>query len=993
MVMVSLGEETRASCRGPSNHNAVALILPHKAMLGFDGGAIGADIYCDRSGIHARRLIDAAKVLDALKDPSNGYYDPRDPYTTVPRSTVLAGGYTPHVSAAGAAGALAGRRIGIVRESMLNPGIKLVEPITTAAAAEIRTVLGEHLGATLVESVDPLWTPDPSCEPMRTSFRQALARLVPVFMPELLFRLRDDGQPLFDAFAAAIRPTEFLPGVIFGTGDLAPVDYLVAMAEGRIEPPPNLDVATIQQQELATTFRFHISQYLSRRSADWAALGFRENLTDWATLNARSKFWGDDQRSAFLNWEAVTDPRNPLLGRQGVNERIMLRELLRRVDMMVLLENRLDALVRLHTPLPPGKIGGAIEPGVPQNLRLESFYGPNAGLTEILVPAGYVSVAYDSVFRLSDDCKSYEPTLSDEPTAIAAPGLPFSLVFRAEPGAEDVLLQIASAYEAASMRRIPPPMFHEGSLRRESVADPRRSRKDMTEPAVELNHVVSGERAVGDIGSLARRRSEPARGAGPVAPDALSCPAPRHTRPWSEPGAAIALQHGGIGERRAGTLRPKLGVDADGLGRRLARRHDRADPCRRAAGHHQSTDPERYDRRVSAGGACWLAGPDRRGARARHGGRGPRHAGALVHTGVSGAGRRAGGSLRDHDRCDASGRLHRLLRGHHRLRCLRRPRPGRLPGPGHGGRRGSSDAARDGRSAGQRHRRGPTACDPRRRPSSQHRAAGRVQRADRRVSGRTRMSARALNAAILGLGWWGRTIVATLRDSPALRIVAAFDPDPSATGVAVDAGIPVAASFDDILRDPAIEAVVLCTPHTMHADQIVRAAEAGKHVFCEKPLCLTRAEAAAAIAACERARVQLGVGHERRFEPPIIELRRMVAAGELGIPLQIEANFSQDKFLALPADNWRLSGAEAPAGPMTATGIHLLDLAVSFLGPAESVLTNVRQLGSQLRQRRHAGRTRQLSERRQRPTNGDLGDPVRRSFRRLRQRGLGRGAG
>jgi amidase len=89
MVMISLGEETRASCRGPSNHNSVALLLPHKAMIGFDGGAIGADIYCDRSGIHARRIGDAAKVLDALKDKDNGYYDPRDPYTTVPRSSVL----------------------------------------------------------------------------------------------------------------------------------------------------------------------------------------------------------------------------------------------------------------------------------------------------------------------------------------------------------------------------------------------------------------------------------------------------------------------------------------------------------------------------------------------------------------------------------------------------------------------------------------------------------------------------------------------------------------------------------------------------------------------------------------------------------------------------------------------------------------------------------------------------------------------------------------
>ncbi len=459
MVMASLGEETRASCRGPSNHNAVALILPHKAMLGFDGGAIGADIYCDRTGIHARRLLDAAKVLDALKNPDEGYYDPRDPYTTVPRSSALAGGYAPHAAAPGGAGALAGVRIGVIRESMLNPGIPLLQPITTAAAAEIRAVLGEHLGATLVESADPLWPPDPSFEPMRTSFRRALARLVPVFMPDVLFRLRPDGQPLFQEFAAAIRPTTFLPGQVFGTGALAPIDYMVGLAEGRIEPPGNLDIATIQQQELAPTFRFHISQYLERRAADWAALGQRETLDDWAALNARSKFWGDDQRAAFRNWEAVTDPRNPLDGRQGVNERIMLRELLRRVDMMVLIENRLDALVRLHTPLPPGKIGGAIEPGTPQNLRLESFYGPNGGLTEVLVPAGYVTVAYDPVFRLSGDRTAYEPTLSADPTTIPAPGLPFSLVFRAEPGREDVLLRIASAYEAASLRRVPPPAF------------------------------------------------------------------------------------------------------------------------------------------------------------------------------------------------------------------------------------------------------------------------------------------------------------------------------------------------------------------------------------------------------------------------------------------------------------------------------------------------------------------------------------------------------
>ncbi|HMH52510.1 MAG TPA: amidase family protein [Candidatus Acidoferrum sp.] len=460
LVMASLGEETRASTRGPANHNAVALILPHKSVLGFNGGAIGADIYCDRSGILCRTIEDCAKVLDALRDPVEGYYDPRDAYTTVPRASVLSTPYASHATTPGTPGALRGMRIGIVRESMVYPpGSRSEEPIVAAAAREIKTVLGERLGATLVESSHRLWTRDPDVEAMTTDFTRALARLVPLFMPDILFRLGRDGQPVFKEFAAAIVPTEFAPGKVFGSGTLQPIDYCVGLAEGRIAPPVNFDVATIQEQQLAVTFRFHVAQYLSRRAEDWKARGFTETLADWSALNARSKFWGDDQRAAFKNWEEVRDPRNPLGGRQGVDERIMLRELLRRVDMMVILENHLDALVRLHTPFPPGRIGGAYQPGLPGNLKPETFYGPNAGVTEVLIPAGYVTTVYDPVFALNADATRYVTAASNTPTTIPAPGLPFSLVFRAEPGREDVLLKIASAYEAASKRRIPPPAF------------------------------------------------------------------------------------------------------------------------------------------------------------------------------------------------------------------------------------------------------------------------------------------------------------------------------------------------------------------------------------------------------------------------------------------------------------------------------------------------------------------------------------------------------
>jgi hypothetical protein len=148
----------------------------------------------------------------------------------------------------------------------------------------------------------------------------------------------------------------------------------------------------------------------------------------------------------------------------------MLRELLRRSDMIVILENKLEALVRLHTPWPPGLIGHPHQYDIPSNLSPESLSGPNAGLTEVLIPAGYVTTVYDPVFTLNADCTRYISKPSHTPTTISEPGLPFSLVFRAEPGKEEILLKIASSYEAASRRRVPPPDF--GGLSEKSTSRP-----------------------------------------------------------------------------------------------------------------------------------------------------------------------------------------------------------------------------------------------------------------------------------------------------------------------------------------------------------------------------------------------------------------------------------------------------------------------------------------------------------------------------------------
>lgn len=206
-----------------------------------------------------------------------------------------------------------------------------------------------------------------------------------------------------------------------------------------------------------------------------------------------------------------------------------------------------------------------------------------------------------------------------------------------------------------------------------------------------------------------------------------------------------------------------------------------------------------------------------------------------------------------------------------------------------------------------------------------------------------------LNIALAGLGWWGRMMVDLLQRSDKLRLVRVVDVSPAGEAFARERGLPFSSSLEDALRDPKVQGVVLCTPHSRHTEQIVQVAQAGRHVFCEKPLSMTRADVLRAMAAVDRAGVALAVGHEKRFEPPVQEIFRLLQSGALGTPLQVEANFSQDKFLALPPDNWRLNDAEAPAGPMTATGIHLLDLCVGVFGPAESVLCSVARLDSPLR--------------------------------------------
>jgi predicted dehydrogenase len=207
-----------------------------------------------------------------------------------------------------------------------------------------------------------------------------------------------------------------------------------------------------------------------------------------------------------------------------------------------------------------------------------------------------------------------------------------------------------------------------------------------------------------------------------------------------------------------------------------------------------------------------------------------------------------------------------------------------------------------------------------------------------------------VRVGLVGYGWWGKTIARQIATSSWLQLAAVAELDSDArAAMASDPVLLDVSIFDSpekLMACRGLEAIILCTPHQQHADQMVAAAHAGLHIFCEKPLCLTLADAKRAVALCQAKNLVLGIGHERRFEPEIIAMRELIADGTLGEILQIEGNFSQDKFFALPKDNWRLSNKHAPVGPLTATGIHLVDLSIALLGPCESLWARLATLGS-----------------------------------------------
>ena len=194
-----------------------------------------------------------------------------------------------------------------------------------------------------------------------------------------------------------------------------------------------------------------------------------------------------------------------------------------------------------------------------------------------------------------------------------------------------------------------------------------------------------------------------------------------------------------------------------------------------------------------------------------------------------------------------------------------------------------------------------------------------------------------IKAGIVGLGWWGKTLVESGQDSDVIRFVAGTTRTrtPEVEAFAEKHRLHLVAEYDNMLHHAGVDAVVLATPHSMHATQVMAAAAAKKHVYCEKPFTLTKREAEAAVAAVRKAGVTLAVGYNRRFHPDMVKLREMIGSGELGTILHVEATMTFPNVLFINPSHWRADRSETPLGGLMPMGVHAIDGMIDLCGPID----------------------------------------------------------
>jgi predicted dehydrogenase len=207
------------------------------------------------------------------------------------------------------------------------------------------------------------------------------------------------------------------------------------------------------------------------------------------------------------------------------------------------------------------------------------------------------------------------------------------------------------------------------------------------------------------------------------------------------------------------------------------------------------------------------------------------------------------------------------------------------------------------------------------------------------------MSSPPLRVAALGMGWWSDVLADAAKRSAEIEIVACFTrSEDKRRAFAAKYGCRAAASYEEILKDDSIEAIVNTTPNNVHLETTRMAAAAGKHVFLDKPIANTVAEGIEIARICEQAGVVLALGYQRRRESHFRWIKTEIDAGRFGKLVQAEGNISRDRLGKIDPSSWRFQAAGMPGGVMLQIGIHYVDVLEMLLGPVTRVSGMLAQL-------------------------------------------------
>ncbi|HEX4355652.1 MAG TPA: amidase family protein, partial [Polyangiales bacterium] len=432
LVTCGICETTGGSCRIPANSNNVASLVTTKGVVSSDRGWT-AQYTNHRPGVLCRSLGDAARVLDAIKDPDNGYFDTNDVFTAIPPALIPEQPYASYATPPSKSrAALSGVRIGVVREFMIAPNPNNIA-INQHNDAEIKQVLGSELGAQLLESIDPIYGDDPDVDNMTYTFQDALSEVMPLLLPQL-----------FNQTTAAGALEFAVPNY-----DVTTKDYLVQLSLRRAPISDNLNLRRLTSLSLDNALRtpFLMDKYLAQRGD--------ETIVDWASFAANAKWFAEPIRTGSDN-VALVDQQD-IRSTAGIDRLAMVTASRLALD-KVMRENKLDVLVMTNIPAPVERNEFARDPTT-KDVRSN---GPSItdlmNVPEVIIPSGYNQIVYEAQYALSDDTKSYTTVAGTVQTMLDNP-LPTSLMFWGGPGDEPKILQVASAYEAATHHRVPPADF------------------------------------------------------------------------------------------------------------------------------------------------------------------------------------------------------------------------------------------------------------------------------------------------------------------------------------------------------------------------------------------------------------------------------------------------------------------------------------------------------------------------------------------------------